>query len=282
MMFASLFKTTLYLGVLTGILLAFGAFFAGTTGLIIAFMFASVINVISYFYSDRIVIALYHGREVTQEQEPELHALVSRLVVKARLPMPRVYLLPTPVLNAFATGRSPKHAAIAVTQRLLDTLPKQHVEAVLAHELTHVKNRDTLISTVAAILAGMISMIGNMAWYSGFLFGTRDRDNALGDMLASLALIIITPILALIIRFALSRTREYAADKGGARLTSPQAMIGALEALEFGPRLRTHGSSATAHLFIVNPFSRGAFSELFSTHPSLAKRVETIRQEFKI
>ncbi len=278
----NLLKTTLYLAVLTGLMLFAGQLIGGTNGLIIAFIFAGLMNFISYFFSDKIVLALYHAKEVSAQQEPELHEIVSELSRKAKIPKPKVYILPAMIMNAFATGRNPKNAAIAVTPLIMQKLSKDELRAVLGHELTHVKNRDTLISTMAATIAGAVSMIANMAWYSGFLFGARDDDNSIGNALSFMILIILTPIIALLIRLAISRVREYSADMGAAKLVSPKAMISALEALEFGPKIRSHGSQSTAHLFIVNPFSGQAFAEAFSTHPPIIKRIERLREEFDV
>lgn len=277
----NIFKTTLYLGLLTGLILTAGQLLGGANGLMIAFAIAMLTNFVSYYFSDKIVLSLYRAKEVSENEEPKLHRIVEELSKKANIPKPRVYFLNMNVMNAFATGRSPKHSAIAVTRMLLDSLNEDEIKAVLGHELSHVKNRDTLISTVSATLAGTITMLTRLAWYSG-MFVSKDRDNSAGEAISMMLLLILTPILALIIRLAISRTREFSADNGGAQLSTPKAMISALEKLEFGPKLRGKGTSATAHLFITNPFKDNDLTNLFSTHPSIVKRVERIREEFNV
>jgi len=268
-------KTTLYLALLTGLLLSIGNFISGTSGLITAFILAALMNFGMYFFSDKIALAMHRAREVSEDEAPNLHAIVKKLSEKAKIPKPKVYFINMPVMNAFATGRSPKHAAVAVTPLLLQNLTNEEVEAVLGHELTHIKNRDTLISAISATIAGAITMISRMFWYTGF--GRRDDEQ--GDALSFIVMIFIVPIIALLVRLAISRVREFAADKGGAELSSREAMISALQALHFGPKIRVDAAPATSHMFIVNPFKGSSLFELLSTHPPIEKRIERLQKE---
>jgi heat shock protein HtpX len=263
-------KSTLLLGALTGLLLAVGQAVGGRGGMTMALLFAAVMNFTAYFWSDRIVLRAYRAQPVTPEEAPGLHAIVQRLALKAAIPMPRLYVIPDPALNAFATGRNPSHAAVAVTEGLLRALDDEEIEGVLAHELSHVLNRDTLTSTVAATLAGAISWLAHP-----FLFTGR-RDQRDGSPLAALLVMLLAPLAALLIRLAVSRSREYEADATGARVVGhPEGLARALRKLQTASQQVPMRSAdpATAHLFIVNPFSGAALGSLFSTHPPLEERI---------
>ena len=266
-------KTVIFLGALTGILLAVGWFWQGQLGLTIAIIVAIAINFGTYWFSDKIVLKMYKAQPASKKEFPKLHAIVAKLAKLAKIPKPAVYVLPQPAPNAFATGRDPKHAAVAVTVGLLELLTDREIEAVLAHELTHIQHRDTLIMTITATVAGVISYIAIMARFSA-IFGMGDGDN---NILSLLIIAILTPILAMIIQLAISRSREYMADEGGAKLVgSGSGLASALEKLEeYSRRIPFKGASkATSHLFITNPF-RGGF---LSTHPATKERVRRLRR----
>jgi heat shock protein HtpX len=272
-------RTTLLLALLTGLLVIIGRAIAGVGGMILAFIFAVVMNFSAYWYSDKIVLAMYRAKEVSPSEAPRLHRIVENLAMKARLPKPRVYIIPTATPNAFATGRDPKHAAVAVTTGILDLLSEEELEGVLAHELAHIKNRDTLISTIAATIAGVITMLATWArWVAIFGVGGRDREGA-AHYIGVLVLAILAPIAALIIQLAISRTREYLADETGARITKkPWALANALRKLEYGvARMPLRDANpSTAHMFIVNPLRGDALLALFSTHPPTAERIRRL------
>ncbi len=273
-------KTTLLLGALTGLLVIFGDYFGGTQGMVIAFLFALLMNFGSYWYSDKIVLKMYRAREVTEAEAPELVSMVRSLSQRAQLPMPKVYIVPTESPNAFATGRNPQHAAVAVTSGILRIMNYDQLEGVLAHELGHVKNRDTLISAVAATLAGVIMMLAYMArWAAMFGFGGRDSENRGGGVLGLLLMSILAPIAALVIQMAISRTREFLADATAARLTkNPEGLASALEGLQAAAqRIPLEANPATSHLFIVNPLSGRSLFRFFSTHPPVEERVKRLR-----
>ena len=272
----SMIKTTLLLGTLTAILLAIGSFW-GQAGIIIAFAFAVVMNLGSYWFSASIVLRTSGALEATEQQYPDLHRITSRLVAKAGLPKPGLYVIPSQAPNAFATGRNPKHAAVAVTEGLIGMLDEQELEGVIAHELAHVKNRDILISSVAATIAGAIMMVATMARW-GALFGGfgGDRDRG-GNIFGLLAMAILAPLAAVMVQMAISRTREYKADATGAQMVGhPQGLASALRRLdEVNKRVppeASPASTATAHMYIVKPFGGGAGS-FFSTHPPMEKRI---------
>jgi len=273
----STIKTTLLLGLLTGLLIAFGGFFGGQQGIIIAFVFAVVLNFGSYWFSASIVLRTSGARPATVEQYPGLHRLTERLVQRAGLPMPALYVIPTRVPNAFATGRNPEHAAVAVTEGLLEMLNEQELEGVVAHELGHVKNRDILISSIAATVAGAIMMLATMARFSAIFGGGRDRN---GNIFGVLAMAILAPIAAMMVQMAISRTREFKADATGADMVGhPQGLASALRRLEqvnqrVPPEL-SPASTATAHMYIVKPFA-GGLGKLFSTHPPMQQRIERL------
>jgi len=275
----NIFKTTLLLGLLTGLLLLFGQLLGGRTGLVIALGMAAVMNFVSYWFSDKIVLAMYGAKEVTESENPRLHAVVRALASKAQVPMPRVYWIPNPSPNAFATGRDPRHAAVAVTDGILRLMSEDELAGVLAHELSHVKNRDILVSSVAATIAEAITSLAHMAQWFAIFGGSRDEEGR-GNMVGMLAMAILAPIAALLIQMAISRSREYLADETGARLAgSPYPLASALEKLSTAARaIPMDANPATSHMFIVKPFSGRSLFELFSTHPPAEKRIARLRE----
>jgi len=263
-------KTTFLLGAMTGLLLAMGELLGGRDGLTLALLLAGVMNFGAWFWSDKIVLRMYNAQPVGPSEAPELYAIVQGLAQKAGVPMPKLYLIPDPALNAFATGRGPSHAAVAATVGIVKAMDREELEGVLAHELSHVINRDTLVSTVAATLAGAISFLAH-----SFMFRGRGRDDG-GNPLAALVVMILAPIAAMLIQLAVSRSREYGADESGARLVGyPDGLARALAKLQSASqRIPMHNvEPATAHLFIVNPLSGQALGRLFSTHPPLEERI---------
>jgi len=272
-------KTTILLGALTGLLILIGGYFGGQQGMLLAFVFAFLMNFGAYWFSDKIVLAMYGAKEVSEVEAPELHRMVRGLTQRAGMPMPRVYIIPTDTPNAFATGRSPQHAAVAVTEGILKILSSEELEGVLSHELAHIRNRDTLISTIAATLAGVIVMLANMARWAAFFGAGRDEEDRDGGVLGLILLAILAPLAATLIQLAISRAREYQADESGARLTKrPWALADALEKLEYAAqRIPLDANPATSHLFIVNPLRGGSILALFSTHPPIAERVARLR-----
>jgi heat shock protein HtpX len=274
---ANNFKTVLLLGLLTGIILFIGSFW-GRQGLTIALVMSIAMNFASYFFSDKIALRMYRAEPVTREQAPQIHRIVDFLCSRAGIPTPKVYLIPDDSPNAFATGRDPQHASVAVTQGALRLLSEDELTGVLAHEISHVKNRDILISSVAATLAGMIMWIANMARFAAFFGGGRDRDSEGGGALGGLVTIIVAPIAAMLIQMWISRTREYQADASGAEIAgSPHGLASALQKLEnYSKRIPMEASPNTAHMLIMHPFSGGALMNLFSTHPSTQKRIERL------
>ncbi len=273
-------KTTALLGLLTGLLVLIGGYFGGTQGMGIAFVLAFLMNFGSYWFSDRIVLAMYGAQAATETEAPDLYRIVRGLAQRAHMPMPRIYIIPTETPNAFATGRNPEHAAVAATQGILRILNEEELEGVLSHELAHVRNRDTLISTVAATLAGVIVMLARMAmWMPFFGGGGRDEEDRGGGMLGFLFLAILAPIAAMLIQLAISRSREFQADESGAQLShKPYALASALQKLEVAAnRLPMDANPATSHLFIVNPLRGNALFRLFSTHPPIEERIARLR-----
>jgi len=263
-------KTTFLLGAMTGLLLAMGELLGGRDGLTLALLLAGVMNFGAWFWSDKIVLRMYNAQPVGPSEAPELYAIVQGLAQKAGVPMPKLYLIPDPALNAFATGRGPSHAAVAATVGIVKAMDREELEGVLAHELSHVINRDTLVSTVAATLAGAISFLAH-----SFMFRGRGRDDG-GNPLAALVVMILAPIAAMLIQLAVSRSREYGADESGARLVGyPDGLARALAQLQHASeRVPMRGvEPATAHMFIVNPLSGQALGRLFSTHPPLEERI---------
>jgi len=273
-------KSVMLLATLTALILWVGQALGGQSGLMLGLIFAAVMNFSAYWWSDQIVLRIYGAQEVTPAQVPELWSLVSDLAQRANLPMPRLYIIPEQAPNAFATGRNPEHAAVAVTKGLLDMMDRQELAGVLAHELSHVKHRDTLIMTIAGSLAGAMSMIANMTMFSAMFGGFGNDDDEGANPIGGLIGVLIAPIAASLIQMAISRSREFMADEEGAHLTQqPLALARALGKLEaWKQRLPMHaGSPATAHLFIVNPFTAGGLSNLFSTHPSTQERIERLQ-----
>ncbi len=276
-------KTTVLLAGLTALLLVVGERLGGPRGLVVAGFFVVVMNFGSYWFSDRIALAMHGAQPLEYAEAPWLHQMVERLAARAGMPKPKLYLLPTRTPNAFATGRNPEHAAVAVTAGLVDILDQRELEGVLAHELAHVKNRDTLIGTVAATLAGVISYAAQMLfWFGGSLLGRGDDDEegGLGHALGNLGVLLVAPIAATLLQLAVSRSREYGADATGAELCGdPDALADALLKLERGAELMPYDRApATSHLFIVNPLSGGAIMGLFSTHPPIPERVRRLRE----
>lgn len=272
----SFFRTALLLGFLTGILLTIGWLWQGTTGMTYFLAIAFIINFLSYWFSDKIVLAMYRAKPIQKSDEPELHEIVENLSKEMKMPKPKIYLVNMPILNAFATGRSPKKAAVAVTSGLLKHLNSDEIEGVLSHELSHVKNRDTLTSTIAATIAGVISYIAQIAWYSLFMGGNRRQ----GGGLIFLPLVMLAPIAAMLIQLAISRTREFAADRTGALISKrPLSLASALEKIsKVSKQHPIAGNDATAHLWIVNPFKGDALMRLFSTHPPVEIRIQKLKE----
>jgi len=271
-------KTGILLTALTALALWIGRMVGGMSGMVWAFGIAIVMNVGSYWFSDRIVLATYRARPITEADSPELYAIVARLTREAGLPMPKLYVVPGESPNAFATGRNPQHAAVAVTEGLLRILDRDEVEGVLAHELAHVKNRDILIGTIAATFAGAIMLIGSMARWAAILGTGRDNDRG-GGALGMLALAVVAPLAALLIQMAISRSREYQADATGASMSGkPLGLADALLKLESASKIiPAQTSPATAHMMIVNPL-HGGIGSLFSTHPAIPERVRRLRE----
>jgi heat shock protein HtpX len=273
-------RTTILLAVLTALLVWIGDMLGGAQGAIIALILAGGMNFFSYWFSDKIVIKMYGGQEVTAQDDPELYGLVQDLAQRAGLPMPKVYVLPQDTPNAFATGRNAEHAAVAVTDGIRRILDKRELAGVLAHELTHVKNRDILVSTIAATLAGAISYIAQMAQWAMIFGGNRDRDEeGGGGIFGLIVMMIVAPIAAMLIQMAVSRSREYGADEGGAKITGdPLALASALKKLHMGAQnipleANNATANATAHMFIVNPLTGHGLASLFSTHPPMEERI---------
>ncbi|HWP28239.1 MAG TPA: zinc metalloprotease HtpX [Chloroflexota bacterium] len=273
-------KTVLLLTALTVLLVLLGKAIAGTSGMVVALVFAALMNFFSYWFSDKIALAMSGAREVSYDEAPQLYRLVEQVAQWARIPRPRVYIIESESPNAFATGRDPNHAAVAVTTGILRLLDERELAGVLAHELGHIRNRDTLIMTVVATIAGAITMIANMAQWALFFGGGRSDDEDSGmHPLAALLMIIVAPIVATLIQLAISRAREFEADATGARICGdPLALASALEKLERGAALLPlNPNPATAHLYIVNPFGGGGWQSLFMTHPPIAERIARLR-----
>ena len=268
-------KTTLLLGCLTGLIILIGRYFGGSSGMVIAFIFAVLMNAGSYWFSDKIVLKLYKSRQLSSQESPELYSLVSRLSQSALLPMPKIYLIPSEAPNAFATGRNSQHAVIAVTQGILRLLNSSELEGVLAHEIAHIKDRDILISSIAATLAGVIMMIASMARWAALFGGFGGSDDDDGGILGFVVLAFLAPLAALIIQLAISRSREYLADSTGARIAgNPLGLASALEKLDSASKkIPIKANPATSHLFIVNPLAGKFLMSLFSTHPPTAERI---------
>ena len=276
----NMFKTAFLLTLMTLLLMAIGRYFGGQNGMFLALAFAAAMNFVSYFYSDKIALATYRAQPVTREELPRAYAAVERLTQKIGIPMPKIYVIPSESPNAFATGRNPQHASVAVTHGILGLLNDEELEGVLAHELGHVDNRDILISSVVATLAGAITMLASMGRWAMLFggFGGRDRDDRGGGGLAGLFMLLVAPIAATLIQLAVSRSREYQADATGAHFTgNPYALASALQKIDaYARRLPMQASPSTAHLFIIQPLLGMNFGSLFSTHPPTAKRIERL------
>lgn len=271
-------RTAVLLGALTGLLMLLGGVFGGKQGIVIAFIFAMVMNFGSYWFSDKIVLSMYRAREVSEREAPELYSMVKTLALSAGLPMPRVYIVPGETPNAFATGRNESHAVVAVTEGILRLLDRDELEGVLAHELTHIKNKDMLIGSIAATIAGAIMMLASMAkWAAIFGVGSDDEDG--GGIFGLIIMAILAPIAAMLIQMGISRSREYMADEGGARVSGkPYGLASALEKLSQASKaLPLQANPGTAHMFTVNPLTAKSFANLFSTHPPIEKRIERLR-----
>jgi heat shock protein HtpX len=273
------FKTAVLLTALTLLLVAMGGAIGGRGGMMFAFFIACAMNFFSYWFSDKIVLRMYGAQEITEVQNPMFYGIVRNLSARAGLPMPKVYMIPSDSPNAFATGRNPEHAAVAATEGIMRILPPEELEGVMAHEMSHVANRDILISTIAATIAGAISMLGNMLQWAA-IFGSRSDDDEGGGW-GGLAMAIIAPIAAMLIQLAVSRSREYLADESGARMCGhPLALANALRKLESGSRMlpMQDARPATAHLFIVNPLTASGLMQLFSTHPPMEERIARLER----
>ncbi|MCU1270834.1 MAG: Peptidase Ste24p precursor [Acidobacteriaceae bacterium] len=273
------FKTAFLLTALTLLLMFVGRIFGGQNGMLIALVFAAVLNFVSYFFSDKIALAMYRAKPVTREELPRAYQIVERLTQKIGIPMPKIYVIPSDSPNAFATGRNPNHASVAVTQGILNLLNDEELEGVLAHELGHVRNRDILISSIAATIAGAITYLAEIARW-GMIFGgyDRDRNERGGGGLAAVLMLILAPLAAMLIQLAVSRSREYQADETGAHFTgNPYALASALAKLDaYSKRIPLQATPSTAHLFIIQPFLGMSLGSLFSTHPPTAKRIERL------
>lgn len=263
---------------MTGLFLAVGYLLGGQGGMVLAFAFAAITNIFAYWNADKMVLRMQGAQEISRADAPEFYDIIQKLATRARLPMPRVYIMNNPQPNAFATGRNPEHAAVAATTGLLNALTPAEIEGVMAHELAHVQNRDTLLMTLTATLAGAISMLANF----GLFFGGRDRNSPLGP-LGALLMVFLAPLAAMIVQMAVSRTREYGADRGGAEISgNPAALASALLKIENlahrVPNYAAEANPAMAHLFIINPLSGQAMDNLFSSHPATENRVAALRE----
>ncbi len=279
-------KTVLLLGTLTGLFLLAGKILGGTTGMIIAFVLAMVMNFVSYWFSDKMALAMYGAKEIPYEEASWLHDMVEDLANRAGIPKPKVYLAPIDIPNAFATGRSPSHSAVAVTSGILQILDPEELKGVLAHEIAHIKNRDILISSIAATIGGAISMLMDIAFWSAIFGGGNDEEEGggIGDIIAGILTFILAPLIAMLIQMAISRTREYAADETGAKICGcPLSLARALEKLEIAanelaPVASQEVNPGTAHMMIVNPLRADFIAKLFSTHPPTEERIRRLKE----
>ena len=273
-------RTTFLMALLTVLLVMAGGAIGGKTGMTFALLMAGVMNFVSYWFSDKIVLAMYSAKEVTETEYPDFFGLVRQLAIQAAIPMPRVYIIPSETPNAFATGRNPQHAAVAATTGILRILTRDELMGVMAHELSHVRNRDILISSIAATIAGAVTYLAQMAQWAAIFGGGRDRDEEGGGVFGMLAMAILAPIAAMLIQMAISRSREYQADKGGAELTAnPLYLANALRKLQMAnQQIPMHANAASAHMFIVNPLTGGGLMSLFSTHPPMEERVRRLEE----
>ncbi len=273
-------KTLLFLTVLTVLLIIVGGLLGGRSGMMVALVFAAIMNFGSYWFSDKIVIRIFRCRKIEERDNPKLFGIVRRVSQNAQIPMPKVYITPSDSPNAFATGRNPKHAAVAVTQGILKILNQDELEGVISHEMAHIKNRDILTQSIVATLAGAISMLAFMARFAAIFGGDRGGDSNRGGGLGLLVMAIIAPILALLIQMAISRSREFAADESAAKIShKPLHLASALKKLHnTSRRIPLQANPATAHIFIVNPLSSQRFASLFSTHPPVQKRIARLHE----
>ena len=271
-------RTAFLLGIMTIFIIFVGQLLGGRQGMVFAFFLAAGMNFFSYWFSDKMVLKMYRAQEVSPQQAPDLYGIVKELAREANLPMPRVYIIPQDSPNAFATGRNPEHAVVAVTQGLLNIMNREELKGVLAHELAHVKNRDILIGSIAATMAGVVMILANMARWSAFFGGGDDEEGGLG-IIGVLAMSILAPIAAMVIQMAVSRSREYLADSTGAKFAGhSEGLAGALEKLgAYSQRRPMEANPQTAHMFIVNPLSGKSLMQLFSTHPPLEERITRLR-----
>lgn len=277
----NVFKTVFFLTLLTLLLIFVGSLIGGRNGMVIAFGFAVLMNFFSYWFSDKIVLMMYRAKEASPQNYHKLHAMVQNLATKADIPKPKVYIIPVETPNAFATGRDPAHASVAVTEGIMRILSDDELEGVISHELSHVHNRDTLIMTVVATVAGAIYMLSDMArWAAIFGGGGRDNDREGGNPIALLVIAILAPIVATLIQLAISRSREYTADESAAKLSGrPLSLANALRKLYNSSRqVPMRANPTTAHLFIVNPLAGGGLLNLFSTHPPIERRIARLEE----
>jgi heat shock protein HtpX len=276
-------KTGILLGALTGLLMLIGGLFGGRQGVYIAFIFAAAVNFFSYWFSDKIVLKMYQAREVTERDYPELFNMVRNLALRDQLPMPRVYIIPSDSPNAFATGRNENHAVVAVTEGITRILNRDELEGVISHELSHIKDHDILIGSIAATLAGAVVMLANMAKWGAIFGGIGGRDNdegSGGGLIGLIVMAVLAPIAAMIIQMAVSRSREYLADEEGARISGkPLGLASALEKLQRASQVvPMDANPSTAHMFIVNPLTARSLMNLFSTHPPIEERIARLRK----
>ncbi|MCB0295083.1 MAG: zinc metalloprotease HtpX [Calditrichaeota bacterium] len=273
-------KTYLFMAVLTALFVVIGGALGGQTGMVIALVIAAAMNFGSYWFSDKIVLRMYQAREIGPNELPWLYNMVRDLAQRAGLPMPRVYVIPQDQPNAFATGRNPQHAAVAFTEGILHLLDREELEGVAAHELAHIKNRDILIGSIAATVAGAISMIANMAQWAMIFGSSSDEEEGGGSIFSTLLMLILAPIAAMIIQMAISRSREYLADATGAKISgNPRGLANALRKLHHGvAKIPGEATPATAHMFVVNPLRGGGVMSLFSTHPDMEKRIARLEK----
>src|SRR5512138_2151779 len=273
-------RTTFLMALLTVLLVMAGGAIGGRHGMTFALVMAGVMNFVSYWFSDKIVLAMYGAKEVSENEYPEFFGMVRQLAVQAAIPMPRVYIIPSDTPNAFATGRNPEHAAVAATTGIMRILSREELLGVMAHELSHVKHRDILISSIAATIAGAVTYLAHMAQWAAMFGGGRDRDDEGGGALGMIFMAILAPIAAMLIQMAISRSREYEADRGGAEISgNPLYLAGALRKLEMANRqIPMDANPATVHMFIVNPLTGGGIMSLFSTHPPLEERIRLLEE----
>lgn len=271
-------KTMMLMVTLTVMFVALGGLLGGRSGMTFALIFAFGMNFITYWFSDKIVLKMYRARQVTEAEAPELYGIVRRLAQRAELPMPKVYIIDQDQPNAFATGRNPNNGAVAVTTGIMRILSREELEGVIGHELAHIKHRDILVSTIAAAIAGAISYLAQMAQWA-MIFGSHRDDEGEGNPIVAIVMMIVAPIAAMLVQMAISRSREYGADEGGARIAGdPLYLAGALRKLEIAAqKIPMDANPATSHMFIVNPLSGGALMKLFSTHPPVEERIARLK-----